>query len=145
MAEEERPVREIWQHFRPMQTAALATVDGDAPRVRPVALIHHDHKLWVSTGTTDNKVKQILLNPNVEFYFLVGDDPKDAGYVRGFGQAEIVEDEATRVELARAMPFFSTFWTDASDPNFTLLRLRVSALEYMKPGETTARRIRLED
>jgi len=145
MTEAEKLSREAWHHFQPMQTAALATVEEETPRVRPVMLIHHEHKLWVSTGTTDNKVKQLLLNPKVEFYFLVGSDPKDAGYVRGTGTAEIVEDDATRAELAAAMPFFKEFWSSPSDPNFTLLRLRVDELEYMKPGETRARRFSLAD
>ena len=53
MTDETKLAEEAWRRFRPMQTAALATVEDDAPRVRPVALIHHDRKLWVSTGTTD--------------------------------------------------------------------------------------------
>ncbi|MBN2537646.1 pyridoxamine 5'-phosphate oxidase family protein, partial [candidate division WOR-3 bacterium] len=71
MTEEDRQLaEEIRARFRPMQTAALATVEGEMPRVRPVMLLHHDDRLWVSTGTTDDKVKQLLLNPKVEFYFL---------------------------------------------------------------------------
>ena len=125
--------KEVWSLLKPIQTASLATVEGDIPRTRPVALVHHDGKLWVATGTQSNKVKQVMLNPNVEFHFPIGDKDKP-GYVRGTGKAEIIEDGATRESVSTAMPFFSMFWKSANDANFTLLRLHVVELEYMKPG-----------
>ncbi|MDR2670272.1 MAG: pyridoxamine 5'-phosphate oxidase family protein [Oscillospiraceae bacterium] len=48
-------------------TYYLATVDGDAPRVRPFGTIHlFEGKLYIQTGKKKDVVKQIAANPNVE-------------------------------------------------------------------------------
>lgn len=50
---------EVLKHFKKMQTVYYATYDGTMPRVRPMALIYHNNRFWISTGTKNAKVKQI--------------------------------------------------------------------------------------
>ena len=122
----------ILSHFKRMQTVYYATCDGDMPRVRPMALIYHKNRFWVSTGTKNAKVKQIQENKNSEFCLLVGEG-ENSGCIRCSGESVIIEDKETRKELADIMPFFKEFWKDTDDPNFTLIEIRVKDVEYLRP------------
>ncbi len=130
---------EVWAHFKPMQAVGLATIEDDKPRVRPVTVIHDDRKLWVATGTDDAKTAQLKANPNVEFYFMVG-EKESPGAVRARGKVEFVTDPGTRKAASEKMPYFSMFWKTPDDPGFTLLRLHVESFEYMKPGTMDIKR-----
>ncbi|MDH4211138.1 MAG: pyridoxamine 5'-phosphate oxidase family protein [candidate division WOR-3 bacterium] len=125
--------KEVWAYFKDMQVIYLATVEGDMPRVRPVTLIHYDKKMWVTTGSGDNKIKQIEENDNIEFCLLVSAG-ENSGYVRCKGTAEIVKDTDTRKLLADNTPFFKQFWKDTDDPGYALLRIHTRDIEYLKPG-----------
>lgn len=124
---------EVLKHFKKMQTVYYATYDGTMPRVRPMALIYHNNRFWVSTGTKNAKVKQIQENKNSEFCFLVGEGENN-GSVRCSGESVIIEDQETKKELADIMPFFKEFWKDADDPNYTLIEIKVKDIEYLRPS-----------
>ena len=143
MARTDEDVRkEVWSHFKDMQVVFLATVEGDLPKVRPVTLLHLDRKMWVTTGSGDNKVRQIKANSNIEFCLLVKTD-ENSGYVRCVAEAEIVSDAATRTMIADNTPFFKEFWKTADDPGFTLLRIHPKEIEYLRPGILKAERFSL--
>jgi len=131
--------KEVWSYFKDMQVVYLATVDGDAPRVRPVTLIHFDKKMWVTTGSSSAKIMQIKANSNIEFCLLLGDGEK-SGYIRGGGTAEIIADRETRILIAENTPFFKEFWKDTNDPGYALLRIHTREIEYLKPGGMKAER-----
>ncbi len=131
--------KEVWAYFKNMQVIYLATVEGNVPRVRPVTLIHYDKRMWVTTGSGDNKIKQIGENDNVEFCLLVGTG-ENSGYVRCKGKAEIVKDTETRKLIADNTPFFKQFWKDTDDPGYALLRIHTRDIEYLKPGSLKADR-----
>lgn len=124
---------EVWSHFKDFQAIFLATIDANAPRVRPVTLIHFDKKMWVTTGSGDAKIKQIQTNNKIEFCLLLGIGG-ESGYVRCNGRAEIVGDAATRKLIADNTPFFKTFWKTADDLGYTLLRIHAEEVEYLRPG-----------
>lgn len=124
---------EVLKHFKKMQTVYYATYDGTTPRVRPMALIYHNNRFWVSTGTRNAKVKQIQENKNSEFCFLVGEGENN-GSVRCSGESVIIEDQETKKELADIMPFFKEFWKDTDDPNYTLIEIKVKDIEYLRPS-----------
>ncbi len=125
--------KEAWACFEKFQTVYLATCDGDQPCVRPVSLIYFNDKFWVATGTQNAKVKQIQENNNIEFCMLL-ESGENSGYIRGAGQAVIVEDMETKRLLADNMPFFREYWKEVDDPNYTLLAIMIRKIEYLKPG-----------
>lgn len=124
---------EVLKYFQKIQTVYYATYDGTTPRVRPVALIYHNNRFWVSTGAKSAKVKQIQENKNSEFCLLVGEGESN-GSVRCSGESVIIEGQETKKELADTIPFFKEFWKDADDPNYTLIEIKVKNIEYSRPG-----------
>jgi len=125
--------KEVWGHFQNMQQVFLATDEGTQPRVRPVTLIHFNDKFWITTSTNSAKIKQIKDNKNYEFCLLLKEGD-NSGYIRGSGEANIVQDKDTKKLLADNTPFFKNFWKDADDPNYTLLEIVIKNVEYLKPG-----------
>jgi general stress protein 26 len=129
--------REVFERFDGFPEIQLATAKGDQPKVRPVTLMHFDEKLYVATGTGSQKVEQIRGNPKTEFCLRLPEGEK-IGYVRAAGTAEIVEDMDTRTSVANRCPFFEQFWQSPEDPTYTLIRLHVREIEYVRPGEMTS-------
>lgn len=123
----------VWGHFKDMQAVFLATTDGDQPKVRPVTLICFDNRLWIGTGTQSAKIKQIKKDKKVEFCLFLKED-KVNGYIRGTGDAIIVQDNDTRKLLSDNMSYFKNFWKGPDDPNYTLLEIVIKEIEYLKPG-----------
>lgn len=126
--------KEVWGHFEKMTCIFMATCAGKKPKVRPVTMLNLRNKLWVTTGTKDAKTRQLKKNNNIEFSLMV-EKKKYQGSIRCSGKAKIVKDMKTKELLAKNVPFFKQFWKDASDPGFTLLRLEIKSVEYMRPGE----------
>jgi uncharacterized pyridoxamine 5'-phosphate oxidase family protein len=62
----------------------LATVEGNAPRVRPMGFImEREGKIWFGMGTHKNVYKQLQANPMVE---ITATNP-DSNWVRVSGEA----------------------------------------------------------
>ena len=55
------------------QYSFLATVDGDTPRVRPMASRVYEDRILFSTFTNSNKMKQIEKNNKAEMVWLFPD------------------------------------------------------------------------
>jgi len=125
--------KEVWNHFKDTQNIFLGTCEGNKPRVRPVTLIHFNDKFWVMTGTSNAKVKQIKDNKNVEFC-LIFKEGEYNGYIRGGGEANIVQDKKTKKLVADNVSFFKEYWKSVDDPNYTLLEIVMKEIEYLKPG-----------
>jgi len=130
----EEALREIYDCFKKEQTIALATVEGDQPRLRFVTLLHHQNRFFIATGSENAKVEQIRRNPKVEFLLLVTKEG-DTGSIRGESQASIVQDNAIKTVLFNEVEFMKRFWESPEDPALTLIELRPTAYQYMKPGE----------
>jgi uncharacterized pyridoxamine 5'-phosphate oxidase family protein len=135
-------IQEVWKSFSGEPHIFLATVEGDQPRVRPVTLIHLQNKLFVTTGSNDAKVKQIKLNPKIEFCLMLERDERK-GTIRAECEARIVENKDIKAEVYNNISFAKEFWKSPEDPNYTLIRLQPNAFEYMKPGSIQAVKIRL--
>lgn len=128
---------EVWGHFKDYQFIFLATSEEDQPRVRPVTLVYLDRKFWVLTGTGNAKTKQISKNPKIEFCLLLQEKDKQ-GYVRAAGLAKIIQDRKTKGKIAEQCDFFSEFWKSFDDPNYTLIELHATEIEYLRPNEIVA-------
>jgi general stress protein 26 len=134
--------KEVWSLLKKNQPVFLATADGKQPRVRPVTLIHHDQKLWITTGTNSAKTKQLKSNPKTEFSWVFG-SKEQTGCIRIAGEAKIVEDMKTKAKIAGVIKFFDQFWKGVDDPSYTLLHISPKEVEYMRPGEMKIRRFKL--
>ena len=133
--------REVWENFSGEPHIFLATVEGDQPRVRPVTLIHLHNKLFVTTGTTDAKVKQTKQNPKTEFCLLLEKDERK-GTVRVECAAKIVENKDVKTDVYNNISFTKEFWRSPEDPNYTVIELKPISFEYMKPGSIQAVKIK---
>lgn len=75
----------------------LATVDGDAPRVRGMLLYRAgEDGIIFHTGTIKDLYRQILANPNAELCFI---DMKTNTQLRVRGVLEIVDDRKLKEEI----------------------------------------------
>jgi len=87
----------------------LATVEGDAPRVRGVLLYRaDDNGLVFHTGNTKDLYRQLTRNPKVEFCF---NDYQKGIQVRVSGSVELVEDMALKKEIVAKRDFLKP-WVD---------------------------------
>jgi len=134
--------QEAWSRFKDFEYVMLATEEGEQPRVRPVTLISYDHKFWVATGTKDAKIAQIQENQHIEIC-LQFQVETGGGYVRVAGKGEIVTDHETKKKLAEHIDYFDKHWTDVDDPNFTLLLIVPSEVEYLPPGVMKAEKFKV--
>ena len=100
--------------------AFLATCDGDQPRVRPVSIaLCEGMNLWIATYTNWNKVGQLQRNPRVEVIVLV-----DSGaLVRIVGRGLIRDSAEDRRRVFEAFPLIRRYFSDPSDPDYTLIEV----------------------
>ena len=125
---------EIWTYFEKTQMAHLATIDGDQPRVRIMALVKHKKKLWTLTHTLWDKVSQIKKNDKIEFTAGVH-GTRGVGILRTTGRAIIVENSIEKQEIAGIVPWFSEYWDSPEDSNFTLIRLEPNLVLFDNPED----------
>lgn len=135
-------IQEVWKSFSGELHIFLATIEGDQPRVRPVTLIRLQNKLFVTTGSNDDKVKQIKQNPKIEFCLMLEREERK-GTIRAECEARIVENKDIKADVYNNISFAKEFWESPEDPNYTLIRLQPEAFEYMKLGSIQAVKIKL--
>lgn len=117
-----------------IQVVSLATCEGDQPRLRPMTLIVKEGRFFFATGSKDDKGKQLASNPKAEFCIQISNE-KNTGYLRGSGKMKVVQDQATRREIADWAEFIYNYWKEASDPDYCLYELLLSQTRFMEPGE----------
>ncbi len=102
---------EILKFINENPACHLATVEGDAPRVRGMLMYRADRDgLIFQTGEFKELVKQIQLNPKVEVCF---NNFATKTQVRIRGTAEFLEDRALKEEIVRARAFLKT-WVESN-------------------------------
>ena len=126
--------KKIWSYLQETQFVYFATCDRGQPRVRPVTLIHLDEDFYVATGSGDAKVGQIGENPKIEFCLMLQEGDY-WGYVRGIGAAGISRDNKQKTLIHEKIPFLRQFWETPDDPAYTLLKIDLKEIEFLKPGE----------
>jgi uncharacterized pyridoxamine 5'-phosphate oxidase family protein len=133
---------EVLGHLKDQQHILLATSEEDQPRVRPVTLVCLDGKFWILTGTKNAKTQQIQKNPKIEFCLLF-QKGENRGYIRVTAVAKIIQNRETKVKIAKHTDFFDEFWEDPDDPDYTLMELYPSEIEYLRPKEMSVQRFTL--
>jgi len=139
---EKEYVRGILEIIKDKQTVNFATIDGSTPRVRPLTMVRFGSEHFILTGANDAKMRQLSENDNVELSIDVKDE-KGNGYIRIDGKMEVVKDPKLRSDVALSTDYFSEYWSTPEDPNYALLQLRMKNLEYLRPGDTYAKKYRL--
>jgi uncharacterized pyridoxamine 5'-phosphate oxidase family protein len=110
--------------------AMLATMDGDQPRVRPLAPYYsEDGELLVGLLPNCRTISQVKANPKVELCFV---DRKMA-FCRITGSASIVEDEGKKTELWDNVPNLKMYFSGPQDPNYNLMVIKIEEVEASTP------------
>lgn len=120
---------------------ALATVDGDKPRVRMVHPTWEGDVLWVATGPTTPKATQIQANGAVDVQFQVA--PDDFVHLLVRGTAEVLTDAATKERVWDVMDYdLSQFWPDGPGSDaFCLLKITPERVELSEMFGTMNKRV----
>ncbi len=108
---------------------ALASIDGDHPRVRPVSPIRSDgFTIFIANLRAYHKTGEIAANPNVELCYV------DEGHnqVRLSGVAEIVTERALLLEIWEASPLLRQYLGSVDNPQLIVYRVRPSRVRYMQ-------------
>ena len=108
---------------------AIATVDGDKPRVRIVHPTWEGDSLWFATGPESPKANQLRDNPHVDIQYQVA--PPDFIHVMVRGTAELVTDQETKNRAWDVIDYDLTQFgsTGPDDPNFQPVRINPSRVE----------------
>ena len=123
-------------NFKEVQHVALATIDDQQPRVRPMTLIYLDRRFWMVTSTASDKVGQIKKNANVEFFYQFPENGEDC-CIRVLGKAKIIKDKKTKSSIAGRIRFFHDHWSSPEDPDYTLLEILPGELQHVSPSGAT--------
>ncbi|MCB5260460.1 MAG: pyridoxamine 5'-phosphate oxidase family protein [Candidatus Cloacimonetes bacterium] len=123
-----------WDLLQLTQAVSVATVDDSRPKVRPMTLITLKQRLFLATGKTDPKVRQLSKNPYMECLLPLADSSGN-GYLRISGKALEIRDIMLKKEVADAAKFIYDYWQDIADESFILYQLMPDEWRYLKPGE----------
>ena len=120
---------------------ALATVDGNAPRVRMVHPTWEGDVLWVATGPTTPKATQIQANGEVDVQFQVA--PDDFVHLMVRGTAEVLTDQATKDRVWDVMDYdLSQFWPDGPTSDaYCLVKITPQRVELSEMFGTMNKRV----
>ena len=108
---------------------AVATINGNEPRVRMVHPTWDGDVLWFATGPESPKARQMRDNSNVDIQYQV--TPPDFIHVMVRGTAELVTDQETKNHAWDAIDYDLTAFgsTGPDDANFLPVRIRPTRVE----------------
>lgn len=120
---------------------AVATVDGDQPRVRVVHPTWDGEVLWFATGPDSPKARHLRANPAVDIQYQVA--PPGFIHVMVRGTAELVADQTTKEHAWQAIDYDLTQFgsTGPDDPNFLPVKITPQRVELSEMFGSTNKRI----
>lgn len=105
---------------------SLATVDGDKPKVRPLAFhVFANEKLYFGVGEFKDVYKQMLANPYVEI-----DAVKEGEWLRYYGKAVFETDYAMADAILEERPALQKIYNDVSGLRFGIFHLEEATAEF---------------
>jgi pyridoxamine 5'-phosphate oxidase len=107
-------------------TVFIATIDGNKPRVRPLALQFADEGgFYFQTEPVKKLYKQLTANKNVELCFYSSEGGGLGKVMRVNGEIEFVNDLEIKARLLRERPFFKILGIlKPEDPLLVLFRVK---------------------
>ena len=120
---------------------AIATLDGDQPRVRIVHPTWDGDVLWFATGPQSPKADQLRANPHVDIQFQVA--PPDFVHVMVRGKAELITDQDTKNHAWEAIDYDLTQFGSSGpeDPNFMPVKIIPTRVELSEMFGSTNKRV----
>ena len=116
-----------------MHVGAVATIAGDLPAVRFMALSGYDDMILVAgTMKGTRKVKEIHACPDAAISIWSGNDFSDP-YVGIHAKAEVHEDRDTKEHYWN--PMFEEFFKSVENPDFVVLVFTAETIEYYMPPD----------
>ena len=116
----------------------LATVEGDQPRLRPIAPVKTDgFTVYIANIRSYGKTAEIEANPRVEVCYLDGHNDQ----VRITGLAEIVADKAIKAEIWESNPHLRNYLGNVENPDYILYRVVPTRVRFMKEWALTYREV----
>jgi len=125
-------LEEVHEFMKNLEVVSMATLEGDQPRVRIMALISHNDNYWCCTIASRSKMAQFKANEKFEFCSIIRKN-ESLGSIRAQGRAQIIQDFAVKKELSKVIPFFGGYWKNHKDPKFGLIRLDINKIEVQSP------------
>ena len=125
-------IETVIDYFKSQPLMYLATIDGNQPKVRPMALIYHKDTCWFVSIAGRKKIKEIETNDNIEFA-INPQDREDLSTIRGTGRAVLIDDQELRQDLANVIPWFDEYWESAEDSNFFLYKIDLEQVSVQIP------------
>jgi general stress protein 26 len=121
--------------------AYLATVKDGSPKERVVHPAFEGKRIWIATGRTSAKARQIERNPRVEMFYQIG---ADMTHLTVSGHARFVEDLAQKKRIWNGKVFdyeLAQFWPQGPESSdFGLVqieprRIELTSLPAMTQGK----------
>jgi general stress protein 26 len=108
---------------------AWATQTKNGPRVRMVHPTWEGDVLWLATGSSSPKAKQMAENPMVDIQWQVS--PPNFVHILCRGKAELLMDDATRAHAWDALDYdLKGFFPGGStDPNYVAVKVTPTRVE----------------
>jgi len=133
---------EFWNKAREVGAKAtwayLATTMGDQPKVRVVHPAIEGGRVWVATGRSSAKARQIGKNPRVELFYQIG---SDMVHLTITGRARFVEDplEKKRVWDGKIFDYeLGQFWPQGpGSKDFGLMLIEPESAELTSLPDMT--------
>ncbi len=103
--------------------AAIATVDGDRPKVRMVHPTWEGDVLWFATSVDSPKAKQLRENPNIDVQYQVASP--EFVHIMVSGRVELPDDAETKQHVWDTMDYdLAEFWPGGvTDPGFQPVKI----------------------
>ena len=120
---------------------ALATVAGGEARVRIVHPTWEGDILWIATGPTTAKAREIQQNSSVDIQFQVA--PDDFIHLLVRGNATVLTDQATKTRVWDVMDYdLSQFWPNgAGSDEYCLIKVEPTRVELSEMFGTANKRV----
>ena len=120
---------------------AIATVDKGDPRVRMVHPTWEGDVLWLATGPSTPKAKQMANNPIVDVQWQVS--PPNFIHIMCRGTAELLMDDETRAHAWDALDYdLKDFFAGGpTDPNYVAVKVTPTRVELSEMFGSTNQRI----
>jgi pyridoxamine 5'-phosphate oxidase len=108
----------------------LATVEGNAPRVRAMGIYKvTEEEIIIQTNITKDVNKQMLANPNIELLFYA---PKEGTQIRVRGTVDPIKDEASLKKAMEDRPFLKEAAAQGNGPALFRMKKPMAYVWTMK-------------
>lgn len=120
---------------------ALATVSNNEARVRMVHPTWEGDVLWIATGPTSAKAREIQENGAVDIQFQVA--PDDFVHLMVRGNATVLTDQATKTRVWDVMDYdLAQFWPGGpTSPDYCIVKVLPSRVELSEMFGTMNKRV----